>query len=69
MQSKLKRLWKKNESNCPLCALGASSNKRRIWKISEMDADHVGAWSAGKPSSIENCQMLCKVHNMAKGNK
>lgn len=59
----------KNESNCPLCALGASSNKRRIWKISEMDADHVGAWSAGKPSSIENCQMLCKVHNMAKGNK
>jgi len=59
----------KNESNCPLCALGQDANKNRIWNINEMDADHVSAWSSGGASSIENCQMLCKLHNQAKGNK
>lgn len=56
-------------SNCPLCALGHDANKNRIWKISEMDADHVAAWSKGGATSIDNCQMLCKTHNRAKGNK
>ena len=56
-------------SNCPLCALGHSSNKSRIYKISEMDADHVTAWTKGGSTSKENCQMLCKTHNRAKGNK
>jgi 5-methylcytosine-specific restriction endonuclease McrA len=35
----------------------------------EMDADHVTAWSKGGATDIENCQMLCKSHNRAKGNK
>lgn len=56
-------------SNCPLCALGNDSNKARIYKISEMDADHVTAWSNGGATDISNCQMLCKTHNRAKGNK
>lgn len=56
-------------SNCPLCALGNDSNRTRIYKIGEMDADHVTAWSRGGATSIENCQMLCKTHNRAKGNK
>lgn len=56
-------------SNCPLCAIGTDSNKSRIWKIAEMDADHVTAWSKGGATSISNCQMLCKTHNRAKGNK
>jgi hypothetical protein len=56
-------------SNCPLCAIGTDSNKSRIWKIVEMDADHVTAWSMGGATSISNCQMLCKTHNRAKGNK
>jgi 5-methylcytosine-specific restriction endonuclease McrA len=34
-----------------------------------MDADHVTAWSNGGATSISNCQMLCKTHNRAKGNK
>jgi len=37
----------KDESNCPLCAIGHDSNKNKIWKLSEMDADHVTAWSKG----------------------
>lgn len=56
-------------SNCPLCALCADANKSRIWKLTEMDADHVTAWSKGGATDIENCQMLCKTHNRAKGNK
>ena len=58
-----------NVSNCPLCAMGTDNNKNRIWKITEMDADHVTAWSKGGATDISNCQMLCKTHNKAKGNK
>lgn len=56
-------------SNCPLCALATDNNKNRIWKLTEMDADHVTAWSNGGSTDITNCQMLCKTHNRAKGNK
>ena len=57
------------KSNCPLCALGTDNNAKRIYKFSEMDADHVTAWSNGGATDISNCQMLCKTHNRAKGNK
>jgi hypothetical protein len=60
---------KNNESNCPLCCLGHDSNKTKIWKLAEMDADHVTAWSKGGATDIKNCQMLCKTHNRAKGNR
>ena len=59
----------KGISNCPLCALGNDSNKTKIWKLAEMDADHVTAWSKGGATDPKNCQMLCKTHNRAKGNK
>jgi 5-methylcytosine-specific restriction endonuclease McrA len=55
-------------SNCSLCTHGHDSNKTRIWKLEEMDADHVTAWSKGGATSAENCEMLCKTHNRAKGN-
>ena len=58
-----------NTSNCPLCALGNDNNKQRIYKQNEMDADHVTAWSNGGATDINNCTMLCKTHNRAKGNK
>ena len=60
---------KKNVSNCPFCAMGNDNNKTRIWKLTEMDADHVTAWSKGGATDVSNCQMLCKTHNRAKGNK
>jgi len=59
----------KGKSNCPLCALGHDSNKTKIWTLSDMDADHVTAWSKGGATNSKNCQMLCKTHNRAKGNK
>lgn len=59
----------KGKSNCPLCAVGHGSNKARIYRFDEMDADHVTAWSKGGDSSAKNCQMLCTTHNRAKGNR
>lgn len=60
---------KKSISNCPLCSIGHDSNKSKIWNLNEMDADHVAAWSKGGATDIKNCQMLCKTHNRAKGNR
>jgi len=60
---------KKGVSNCSLCAIGHDSNKTKIWKLAEMDADHVTAWSKGGATDIKNCEMLCKSHNRAKGNR
>ena len=59
----------KGISNCPLCALSDTNNKTKIWQLKEMDADHVTAWSRGGATDISNCQMLCKTHNRAKGNR
>ena len=59
----------KGISNCPYCAIGHEANAKRIWKLDEMDADHVTAWSKGGSTDIKNCQMLCKTHNRAKGNR
>lgn len=59
----------KGVSNCPLCAIGHDNNSKRIYRLNEMDADHVTAWSKGGASDESNCQMLCKTHNRAKGNK
>ena len=56
-------------SNCPLCAVGHDANAKRIWKFNEMDTDHVTPWSKGGATDIGNCQMLCKTHNRAKGNR
>lgn len=60
---------KKHESNCRLCAIGNDANKDKIWSLKEMEADHVQAWSKGGATDESNCQMLCKTHNRAKGNR
>ncbi|HAD81762.1 MAG: HNH endonuclease [Candidatus Edwardsbacteria bacterium RIFOXYD12_FULL_50_11] len=64
-----KKAETKGKSNCPLCAVGHDANKSKIWKLDEMDADHVTAWSKGGGTNAKNCQMLCKTHNRAKGNR
>ena len=60
---------KKGISNCPLCEIGHDANKSKLWALKDMDADHVSAWSKGGATDIKNCQMLCKTHNRAKGNR
>ena len=59
----------KKKSNCSHCAIGHDANKVKIWQLSEMDADHVSAWSKGGKTMLNNCEMLCKTHNRAKGNR
>jgi len=59
----------KKKSNCSLCAVGHDANKEKIWIFGEMEADHVSAWSKGGATSAKNCEMLCKTHNRAKGNR
>jgi hypothetical protein len=46
----------KNESDCPLCAVVDETNKGRIYKFDEMDADHVSAWSKGGDSSARTAR-------------
>lgn len=60
---------KNGTSNCSLCAIGHDANKTKIWTLKDMDADHVSAWSKGGVTDIKNCEMLCKTHNRAKGNR
>lgn len=68
-ERQLEEALNKGESNCPLCSLGHQANRSKMWKLDEMDADHVAAWSLGGATTAENCQMLCKTHNRAKGNR
>lgn len=60
---------KNGTSNCSLCAIGHDANKTKFWNFKDMDADHVTAWSKGGATDIKNCEMLCKTHNRAKGNR
>ena len=59
----------KGVSNCSLCVIGHDTNKTKIWTLKDMDADHVTAWSKGGATNLKNCEMLCKTHNRAKGNR
>lgn len=56
-------------SNCSVCASGTNNNRTKIYTLAEMDADHVTAWSRGGATTLDNCEMLCKTHNRAKGNR
>lgn len=60
---------KKGVSNCSHCVIGHDANKVKIWKLADMDADHVAAWSKGGATDVKNCEILCKTHNRAKGNR
>ena len=59
----------KGVSNCQFCAITRNSNSKRIYKFKEMEADHVTAWINGGSTDISNCELLCKSHNAAKGNR
>lgn len=64
-----KEAEKKGVSNCPTCASGENVNKTKIYKLDEMQADHVTPWSKGGKTNLDNCEMLCVTHNRAKGNR
>lgn len=44
-------------------------HENEVLKIEQMEADHIVAWSKGGKTTSENCQMLCRECNRAKGAK
>lgn len=52
-----------------MCVVDERGNETKIYKIGEMDADHVTAWSKGGATDLSNCEMLCRTHNRGKGNR
>ena len=49
-----------------ICAAAACTEKTRVFKLDEMEADHLDPWHAGGKSVLSNCQMLCKACNRRK---
>jgi hypothetical protein len=50
-----------------ICGDGACPEKTRLFKLDEMEADHIDPWHAGGKSILSNCRMLCKACNRRKG--
>ena len=53
--------YERQKGVCPACL--------KQFKIEEMEADHITPWSAGGPTTADNCQMLCRECNRRKGSK
>ena len=48
---------------------GICAKCKKHFEIEEMEADHITPWHEGGKTISKNCQMLCKTHNRAKGNR
>ncbi len=69
MKNRPTKLKRKGNQIARHCAMGTMPIKIKFGSSTEMDADHVTAWSKGGATSVKNCEMLCKTHNRAKGNR
>lgn len=60
-------IYRRVDGVCQECSkLGLPEDEARVpW--SEYDADHVVPHSKGGPTVIDNAQVLCRAHNLAKG--
>lgn len=47
-------------NKCRLCGITVTGN--------DIHFDHIFPWSKGGETTLENLQILCKLHNLAKGN-
>jgi len=46
---------------CPVCT--------EVYKLEEMEADHITPWHSGGKTVADNCQMLCREDNRRKSGK
>lgn len=51
------------------CLTPENSDGKRVFEITEMEADHITPWSKGGKTDSANCQMLCLRCNRQKGGK
>lgn len=54
---------------CPRCVSQHKPTATKVWKIEEMEGDHITPWHLGGKTEISNCQMLCKACNREKGGR
>ncbi len=50
-----------------MCVLKGKPTATKIWKIDEMEGDHITPWHLGGKTDETNLQMLCKDCNREKG--
>jgi hypothetical protein len=60
-QNQRREAYERKDGICPLCG--------DKFELSEMEADHIIPWSQGGKTTSDNCQMLCRKCNRAKGSK
>lgn len=63
------KAYNRQHGICPLCVLKGKPTATRIWKIDEMEGDHITPWHLGGKTDDINCQMLCKSCNREKGGR
>lgn len=59
-------VYEKQKHKCPYCLQEGNSKE---YAFKEMHADHIMPWSKGGKTLENNCQMLCRRHNLEKGNR
>lgn len=52
------KTYEKQKGICPAC--------KKHYNMDLMEADHIIPWSKGGKTSLDNCQMLCKMDNRTK---
>jgi hypothetical protein len=55
------KVYAKQKGICPMC--------KKHHELDGMEADHILPWSKGGKTTIDNCQMLCKLDNRTKSGK
>ncbi len=53
--------YERQKGICPVC--------NKLYKLEEMEGDHITPWHEGGKTSTGNCQMLCKEDNRRKSGK
>ena len=61
----MRKKLKKQGGHCPMCL---KEGNDKVYKLSEMEGDHITPWSEGGITEYSNLQMLCKRHNRLKSN-
>lgn len=56
-------------ANKTRCLTPGNSDGKKVFDITEMEADHITPWSKGGRTDAANCQMLCLPCNRQKGGK
>jgi 5-methylcytosine-specific restriction endonuclease McrA len=57
----IRKAYERQEGVCLHC--------KKKFELTQMEADHIIAWSRGGKTDTDNCQMLCVNCNRSKGEK